>query len=196
MSDKRKKTGILGFVSHIILQDLLESVIRKKMHATFKDVVIEAIVKLFICMFAVYMAIFKPFGEQHSLWFSSLLFIGVLLWSIVEFTSKYYMLPVLIIQKGSVLDGIEEFVEQKYPAVKVGARIYSKVSRFLLGYSRSSSEIILDFIRFLAKDVITFASLFSLYIILVHWVFKPIILEKFAGLTAMQIYLFPIRQFL
>ena len=106
------------------------------------------------------------------------------------------MLPVLIIQKGSVLDGIEEFVEQKYPAVKVGARIYSKVSRFLLGYSRSSSEIILDFIRFLAKDVITFASLFSLYIILVHWVFKPIILEKFAGLTAMQIYLFPIRQFL
>ena len=189
----KKATGILGFA---LFQKWVEGLLRKLLYSLFKNTIIASAIKLFFCVISVYMAIFKPFGDLYSLWVSSLLFIGVLLWSTVRSISKYYMLPVFIIQKGSVLAGIEKFVEKKYPEAEIGARVYSKVSRFLLGQSRSPSEIILDFIRFLAKDVITFASLFSLYIILVHWVFKPIILEKFAGLPTMQIYLFPIRQLL
>lgn len=133
---------------------------------------------------------------------SSLLFIGMMLWSIVEPVLKFYMLPVMIMRKRSLRVGIVEFVKYKNSKVALGSYIYEKTRVWGLRFSsvfqvlRSSDEILWDFIIYLAKNAITFVSIFSLYILLVHWIFKPIILEKFAGLTTMQIYLFPIRQFL
>ena len=200
MSDKREKAkGVSGFVLRLISMDLVEKfvewILRKKMHVTFKRTIIESLVQLFLCLLAVYMAAFKHFGDKPSLWISSILFIGVLLWSVIESISKYYMLPILIIQESSVRAGIVKFVEIKYPEAESYSGVYSKVCSFLMGQSRSSGDIIWDFICSLAKDIITFISIYSLYILSVHWIFKPIILEKFAGLTTMQIYLFPIRQF-
>lgn len=105
-------------------------------------------------------------------------------------------------RKRSLRVGIVEFVKYKNSKVALGSYIYEKTRVWGLRFSsvfqvlRSSDEILWDFIIYLAKNAITFVSIFSLYILLVHWIFKPIILEKFAGLTTMQIYLFPIRQFL
>lgn len=201
MSDKREKAkGVSGFVLRLISMDLVEKfvewILRKKLHVTFKRTIIESLVQLFLCLLAVYMAVFKHIGDKPSLWISSILFIGVLLWSVIESISKYYMLPILIIQERSVRTGIVKFVEIKYPEAESYSGVYSKVCSFLMGQSRSSGDIIWDFICSLTKDIITFISIYSLYILLVHWIFKPIILEKFAGLTTMQIYLFPIKQFL
>lgn len=181
--------------------DVLKPKLRELLYAQFKKSVIDSIVQLVICIFAMYMAIFKPFGELYSLWISSFLFIGMLLWSIVEFIS-YCILPIKIIQKRSIQIGIIEFVKWKFPKVAIGSKVYELARVFGSRYSqqfrnlRPSNEILLDFIIYLAENSVTFVSIFSLYILLVHWIFKPIILEKFAGLTTMQIYLFPIRQFL
>ena len=175
--------------------------LRNLLHAQFKKTIIEAAVKLIFCVIAVYLAVFKPFGEQSSLWISSLLFIGMLLWTIFESVS-YCMLLIMIIQERSVRTGIIEFVKWKFPKVSIGSDIYEIARIFGPRFSsqfqnlRSSNDVIWDFIVYLAKNAITFVSIFSLYILLVHWIFKPIILENFAGLTTMQIYLFPIRQFL
>ncbi len=196
MNGLKQIKGVLAIVLHFALQDAIKQWLTKLLHAMFKDVIIESVIKLFFCMFAVYIAVFKSFGEIRSLWISSILFIGVFLWSIVESVLKYYMLLVLIVKERSLQTGIVKFVEWKFPEAEIGSRLYSKVCFFLLGCSRSSSEIIRDFICSLAKDIIAFVSVYFLYIILVYWIFEPIILEKFAGLTTLQIYLFPIRQFL
>lgn len=191
-------------VSGIVLQaapEALKPRLRELLRSQFKKTIVEAETKLAFCVIAVCMAVFTPFGEQCSLWMSSLLFIGMLLWSIVESVS-YCMLPIKIIQKRSVQIGIIEFVKWRFPQAATGSSVYDVVckigSRFSSRFRnlRPSDEIIWDFVIYLAKDIITFVSAFSLYIILVYWIFKPIILEKFAGVTTLQIYLFPIRQFL
>ena len=212
MGDKvRKLKGKFVSVAQILLDgagyilgvmpDIAKPTLRNLLHAQFKKSIIEAMVKLIFCVIAVCMAIFKPFGEQYSLWISSLLFIGMLLWSIVESVS-YCVLPIKVIQKRSMQIGIIEFVKWKFPKVAIGSDVYEMARvvgpRYspLFRYLRSSNEVIWDFVIYLAKDIVTYVSIFSLYMLLVHWIFKPIILEKFAGLTTLQIYLFPIRQFL
>ena len=201
MSKKKKKFwDCAGAVLHF-LPDLAKPKLHNVLHEQFEDTIIEAAVKLFFCVIAVCVAVYKPFGEQCSLWISSLLFIGMLLWSIIESVS-YCMLPIKIIQERSMRMGIIKFIKWKFRKVAAGSSVYEKACGFGARFSpifrnlRSSNDIIWDFVCFLAKDIVIFVSLFSLYIILVHWIFKPIILEKFAGLTTMQIYLFPIKQFL
>lgn len=190
----------IGSVLHV-LPDVAKPTLCNLLHAQFKKTIVESEVKFIFCVIAVYLAVFKPFGEQSSLWISSLLFIGMLLWTIFESVS-YCMLLIMIVQERSVRSGIIEFVKWKFPKVSIGSDIYEIARIFGPRFSsqfqnlRSSNDVIWDFIVYLAKNAITFVSIFSLYILLVHWVFKPIILENFAGLTIMQIYLFPIRQFL
>ncbi|MBR4348928.1 MAG: hypothetical protein IKP90_08340 [Fibrobacter sp.] len=203
MGRKKKKFWDYAGAALYFLPDVAkQTLLPDWLHDQFKKTVIKSIVKLIICIFAVYVAIFKSIGELYSLWMSSLLFIGMMLWSIVEPVLKFYMLPVMIMRKRSLRVGIVEFVKYKNSKVALGSYIYEKTRVWGLRFSsvfqvlRSSDEILWDFIIYLAKNAITFVSIFSLYILLVHWIFKPIILEKFAGLTTMQIYLFPIRQFL
>ena len=190
----------IGSVLHV-LPDVAKPTLCNLLHAQFKKTIVESVVKFIFCVIAIYLAVFKPFGEQSSLWISSLLFIGMLLWTIFESVS-YCMLLIMIVQERSVRSGIIEFVKWKFPKVSIGSDIYEIARIFGPRFSsqfqnlRSSNDVIWDFIVYLAKNAITFVSIFSLYILLVHWVFKPIILENFAGLTIMQIYLFPIRQFL
>ena len=181
--------------------EALKPKLRELLSSQFKKTIVEAEIKLAFCVIAVCVAVFTPFGERCSLWISSLLFIGMLLWSVVE-SASYCMLPIKIIQKRSMQIGIIEFVKWKFPQADTGSSVYDVVreigSRFSSRFRnlRQSDEIIWDFVIYLAKDIVIFASVFSLYIILVYWILKPIILEKFAGVTTLQIYLFPIRQFL
>lgn len=190
----------IGSVLHV-LPDVAKPTLCNLLHAQFNKTIVESVVKFIFCVIAVYLAVFKPFGEQSSLWISSLLFIGMLLWTIFESVS-YCMLLIMIVQERSVRSGIIEFVKWKFPKVSIGSDIYEIARIFGPRFSsqfqnlRSSNDVIWDFIVYLAKNAITFVSIFSLYILLVHWIFKPIILENFAGMTIMQIYLFPIRQFL
>ena len=192
----------LGKILHFLpsaakpkLRDILHSKIRKK--------IISSAITLFISILAVYLAIFRPFGNHTSLWVSSSLFIGMLFWTLIDiirFVIENFMLPIKIIQEQSLSYGIEEFIKWRWPNSIYAFDGY-KLIRFF-GPKRSSrcknlpsvNSIIEDYIAYLAKDVILFASIFSAYILLVHWIFKPLILEKFAGLTTMQIYLFPITQ--
>ena len=183
------------------LSDYAKPKLLELLLSQFKKTIVKAVVKLIFCVIAVCMAVFTPFGERCSLWLSSLLFIGMLLWSIIESIS-YCMLPIKIMQERSMQIGIIEFVKWKFPKVAIGSKVYELARVYGPRYSAqfrnlpSSNEILWDFIIYLATNSVTFASIFSIYIILVYWIFKPIILVKFAGLTTMQIYLFPIRQFL
>ena len=188
----------------VVLQaapEALKPKLRELLSSQFKKTIVETEIKLAFCVIAVCVAVFTPFGERCSLWISSLLFIGMLLWSVVE-SASYCMLPIKIIQERSMRMGIIEFVKWKFPKVAIGSKVYELARVYGPRYSSQfrnlppSNEILWDFIIYLATNSVTFASIFSLYIILVYWIFKPIILIKFAGLTTMQIYLFPIRQFL
>ncbi len=192
----------LGNLLHFI-PSAAKPKLRDILHSKFKKTLIWSTIKLFISILAVYLAIVKPIGDQASLWISSILFIGMLLWSLIDtiiLLIKNFMLPITIVQEKSLSRGIEEFIKWRWPDSMFAFDGYELIRIF--GPKRSSrcknlpsaNSIIEDYIAYLAKDVILFASIFSAYILLVHWIFKPLILEKFAGLTTMQIYLFPITQ--
>ena len=179
--------------------------VRDILRSKFKKTIVSSAITLVASILAVYLAIFKPFGYHASLWISSILFIGMLFWSLIRtirFLIGNFMLPIMILQERSLFCGIEEFIKWRWPNTTYAFDGYELVRIF--GPKRSSrcknlpsaNSIIEDYIAYLAKDVIMFASIFSTYILLVHWIFKPLILEKFAGLTTIQIYLFPITQFL
>ena len=192
----------LGDVSHAISGPAKPKV-RDYILTKMKNTIVWSAVSLSISFFTIYMAIFRPFGNQASLWISSILFIAMLLWSIITFIrilTEYHMLPIYIIQKRSLSYGLEEFIKKQSKLHKAGFGIY-KLNRIIGPFFSSkcknipsANSVVKDYINYLAKDIIVFASTFTLYVVLIHWIFKPLILEKFAGLTTMQIYLFPITQ--
>ena len=194
----------LGNIMHF-LPGAAKPKVRDILRSKIKKTIVSSAITLIISILAVYLAVFYPFGSYASLWISSILFIGMLFWSLVgtiRFLVENFMLPIMILQELSLSRGIEEFIKWRWPKATYAFGGYELIRIF--GPKRSSrcknlpsaNSIIEDYIAYLAKDVIMFASIFSTYILLVHWIFKPQILEKFAGLTTIQIYLFPITQFL
>lgn len=175
-------------------------VVRVALNSKIKGMVKISTIKLIISILAVYLAVIKPFGDQASLWASSFLFIGVLLWSFIDtiyFIVDFYMLPLLIVQERSIYFGITEFIQEKWPTATgaygvirlLGPKFSSKCKNL-----PSLNEMVKDLVSFFAKEVILLVVFFSLYTYVVYYFFRPLILEKFAGLTTMQIYLFPITQ--
>lgn len=192
----------LGDVSHAISGPAKPKV-RDYILAKIKNTIVWSAVSLPISFFAVYLAIFRPFGDQASLWTSSILFIAMLLWVIIksiQLLIENYMLPINIIQEGSLSYGLEEFTKWRFPKTKfafTGYKLNRIIGPFFSSKCKnipSANSVVRDYINYLAKDIIIFVLTFTLYIVLVHWIFKPLILEKYAGLTTMQIYLFPITQ--
>lgn len=191
-----------GDVSHAISGPAKPKV-RDYILAKMKSTIVWSVISLPISFFAVYLAIFRPFGEQASLWASSILFITMLFWSIItsiQILKKYYMLPIYIIQERSLSHGLEEFIKWQSSLGKFafgGYKLNRIIGPFFSSKCKnipSANAVVKDYINYLAKDIIIFVLTFTLYIVLVHWIFKPLILEKYAGLTTMQIYLFPITQ--
>ena len=194
--------GCLGDASHVIAGPAKPKICDYIL-TEIKSTIIWSTISLPISFFAVYLAIFRPFGEQASLWASSILFIAMLFGSItksIHFLKENYMLPINIIQEGSLSYGLEEFLKRRFTLGKFAFGVY-KFNRIIgpLFSSRcrnipSANSVIRDYINYLAKDIILIVLVFTTYIVLIHWIFKPLILEKYAGMTTMQIYLFPITQ--
>lgn len=196
---------LLGDVSHAISGRPAKQKVRDWILAKIRSTIVWSAISLSISIFAVYLAIFKPFGDQASLWTSSILFIAMLLWVIIksiQLLIENYMLPINIIQEGSLSYGLEEFTKWRLPKTKfafTGYQLNRIIGPFFSSKCKnipSANSVVKDYINYLAKDIIVFVSTFTLYIVLVNWIFTPLILEKFADLTTIQIYLFPITQFL
>jgi len=170
-------------------------VIRSLFHIKLKRALKKSLVQLVLSIIAVCMAVFTPFGGHFSLWISSILFIGTLLWTAIKLfllMPQIYVLIKKIIQKRSISYGIVEFIKWRFSSIIKAYESARKKYKSLRPYD----TIIIDFIGYLTKEAILFVSGFASYILLVYWILKPFILKNFAGLTTIQIYLFPIRQFL
>lgn len=203
---KKKKSSIipkvfdwLGETAHIITgkrKPIVQKVLNSKIKKTAKS----SLIKLIISILAVYLAVIKPIGDQASLWASSLLFISVLLWSFIDtirFIIYFYRLPLLIIEECSLSLGITEFIQKKWPTTTAAYGIFQIFSPMISSKCKnlpSLNEMVKDLVSYFAKEVILLVVFFSLYTYVVYYFFRPLILEKFAGLITMQIYLFPITQ--
>ena len=177
-----------------------KTIVHQFLYSKIKKTAKSSLIKLVISILAVYLAIIKPIDDQTSLWVSSFLFIGILLWSFIDtirFIIFFYRLPLLIIEECSLSSGITEFIQEKWPTAtgtyeifRIFAPKFSPKCKNL----PSLNEMVKDLVSYFAKEVILLVVFFSLYTYVVYYFFKPLILEKFAGLTTMQIYLFPITQ--
>ena len=175
---------------------LFQMWLQSKIKKTLKS----SLIKLIISILAVYLAISVPFVNPISLWVSSFLFIGVLLWSFVDFIYflvEFYKLPIMIVQECSVSNGISEFVKAKWPKITGGYEIFRVVGpifSFKCKGLPSINEMVQDLVTYFAKEAIQLVVFFSTYTSVVYYFLKPLILVKYTGLTTMQIYLFPITQ--
>ena len=162
-----------------------------------------SIIKLVLIFAAVLVAIFSPFGEWWSELMASAIFIGVLFWSLINFIlilKNNYKLPICIIQEMSFTDGILEFVNERWFYAGAGIKLYDSLrtgkGRFLRHFNQlpASEDVVADYLLYIVKDVIIFATFFVIYFLVMTIGFKTLLLQKFTDLSNIELYLFPFEQ--
>lgn len=106
-------------ISHLLDFSLKagKPIFRDELRSRLWKFVIRSIIKLVLIFATVLVAIFSPFGEWWSELTASVVFIGVLVWSLVNFIivlKNNYKLPICSIQEMSFTDGILEFVNERW----------------------------------------------------------------------------------
>lgn len=165
--------------------------------------VIRSIVKLVLIFAAILVVIFSPFGEWWSELTTSAVFIGVLVWSLINFImilKNNYKLPICIIQEMSFTDGILEFVNERWFVAGAGIKLYDSLrtgkGRFLRHFNQlpASEDIVVDYLLYIVKDVIIFAAFFVIYFLVMTIGLKTLLLQKYTDFSNLELYLFPFAQ--
>ena len=192
-------------ISHLLDFSLKagKPIFRDMLRSRFWKSVIRSVVKLLLIFAAILMAIFSPFGEWWSDFTASIVFIGVLVWSLVNFIivlKNNYKLPVCIIQEMSFTDGILEFVNERWLVAGAGIKLYDSLrtgkSRFERHFNQlpASEDVVRDYLLYILKDVMFFAAIFAIYFLVVAIGLKTLLLQKYTDLSNLELYLFPFVQ--
>ncbi len=165
--------------------------------------VIRSVVKLVLIFASILVAIFTPLGEWWSELTTSAVFIGVLVWSLINFImilKNNYKLPICIIQEMSFTDGILEFVNERWFVAGAGIKLYDSLrtgkGRSLRHFNQlpASEDVVVDYLLYIVKDVIIFAAFFVIYFLVMAIGFKTLLLRKYTDLSSFELYLFPFVQ--
>ena len=165
--------------------------------------VIRSIVKLVLIFAAILVVIFSPFGEWWSELTTSAVFIGVLVWSLINFImilKNNYKLPISIIQEMSFTDGILEFVNERWFVAGAGIKLYDSLrtgkGRFLRHFNQlpASEDIVVDYLLYIVNDVIICAAFFVIYFLVMTIGLKTLLLQKYTDFSNLELYLFPFAQ--
>ena len=165
--------------------------------------VIRSVVKLILIFAAILVVIFSPFGEWWSDFTASIVFIGVLVWSLINciiVLKNNYKLPVCIIQEISFADGILEFVNERCLYAGAGIKLYDSLrigrGRFLKHFNQlpASEDVARDYLLYILKDVMFFAAIFAIYFLVMTIGLKTLLLQKYTDLSNLELYLFPFVQ--
>lgn len=114
-------------ISHLLDFSLKagKPIFRDELRSRLWASVIRSVVKLVLIFAAILVVIFSPFGEWWSDFSASIVFIGVLVWSLINciiVLKNNYKLPVCIIQEMSFADGILEFVNERWFVTGAGIK--------------------------------------------------------------------------
>lgn len=165
--------------------------------------VIRSVVKLVLIFAAILVVIFSPFGEWWSDFTASIVFIGVLVWSLINciiVLKNNYKLPVCIIQEMSFADGILEFVNERWFYAGAGIKFYDSLrtgkGRFSHHFNQlpASEDVVRDYLLYIVKDVIFFTTIFAIYFLIMAIGLKTLLLQKYTDLSNLELYLFPFVQ--
>lgn len=178
-----------------IFRDILRSSLWKS--------VIRSIIKLVLIFATILVAIFSPFGEWWSEFTASAVFIGVLVWSLVNciiILKNNYKLPICIIQEMSFIDGILEFVNERWLYAGVGIKLYESLrtgkSRLARHFNRlpALEYVVRDYLLYISKYVMFFAAIFVIYFLVMAIGLKTLLLQKYTDFSNLELYLFPFAQ--
>lgn len=178
-------------------------IFRDELRSQLWKSVSRSIIKLVLIFAAVLVVIFSPFGEWWSELTASAVFIGVLVWSLVNFIivlKNNYKLPICIIQEMSFTDGILEFVNERWFVAGAGIKLYDSLrkgkSRFALHFNQlpASEDVVRDYLLYIFKDVMFFAAIYAIYFLVMAIGLKTLLLQKYTDLSNLELYLFPFAQ--
>ena len=192
-------------ISHLLDFSLKagKPIFRDMLRSRFWKSVIRSVVKLLLIFAAILMAIFSPFGEWWSELTASAVFIGIFVWSLVNFIivlKNNYKLPICIIQEMSFTDGILEFVNERWFVAGAGIKLYDSLrtgkSRLARHFNRlpALEDVVRDYLLYISKDVMFFAVIFVFYFLVMAIGFKTLLLQKYTDLSNLELYLFPFVQ--
>lgn len=171
--------------------------------SSYKSIFLKSTIKYILILLGIVLVIFEPFGFFISHLTTSILFIGVVIWSLISIIKviiNYYKLPVYIISNRSIQIGTWEFIGFKWPKVAIGISGYNFVKHIGSLFSSNFqgmpeiTDIVKDFFRYVLKDFIILSMFFILYFITINILIKPYLLIEFANLKIWEIYLFPFVQ--
>lgn len=192
-------------ISHLLDFSLKagKPIFRDELRSRLWKSVIRSIVKLVLIFAAILVVIFSPFGEWWSELTTSAVFIGVLVWSLINFImilKNNYKLPISIIQEMSFTDGILEFVNERWFYAGAGIKLYDSLrtgkGRFLRHFNQlpASEDVVADYLLYIVKDVIIFTAIFVIYFLVMTIGLKTLLLQKYTDFSNLELYLFPFAQ--
>ena len=186
-----------------IVVDSSKEFLRKKMKEGFKKALWKSTIKYCIIFIGIFVVILEPFKFFFSHLTASGLFLGVLIWSMInafKIIKEYYKLPLFMIKTKSINNGAWQFIKYKWPKVAKGISGYSKIRKVGCSVYKGFEQFpevkstVKEFLQYVLKDIIIFCSFFALYFLSVQFVAKPLLLNNYAGLTTWEVYLFPFVQ--
>lgn len=192
-------------ISHLLDSSLKAGklIFRDELRSRLWESVISSVVRLVLIFAAILVVIFSPFGEWWSDFTASIVFIGVLVWSLINciiVLKNNYKLPICIIQEMSFTDGILEFVNERWFVAGAGIKLYDSLrtgkSRFALHFNQlpASEDVVRDYLLYIFKDVMFFAAIYAIYFVVMAIGLKTLLLQKYTDLSNLELYLFPFVQ--
>lgn len=192
-------------ISHLLDFSLKagKPIFRDELRSRLWKFVIRSIIKLVLIFAAILVVIFSPFGEWWSDFYASIVFIGVLVWSLINFIivlKNNYKLPICSIQEMSFTDGILEFVNERWFVAGAGIKLYDSLrtgkGRFLRHFNQlpASEDVVADYLLYIVKDVIIFTAIFVIYFLVMTIGLKTLLLQKYTDFSNLELYLFPFAQ--
>lgn len=192
-------------ISHLLDFSLKagKPIFRDELRSWLWNSVIRSVVQLVLIFAAILVAIFSPFGEWWSELTASAVFIGIFVWSLVNFIivlKNNYKLPICIIQEMSFTDGILEFVNERWFLAGAGIKLYDSLrtgkSRFAHHFNHlpASEDVVRDYLSYILKDIMFFLAFFAIYFLVMSIGLKTLLLQKYTDLSNFKLYLFPFVQ--
>lgn len=163
-------------------------VIEQKLKAMYRQTIINSAITLGINVAGILVLVFKPFGIQPSRYVAMGIFASAMILSFSRFVlflknNGKTTLDVLkhIYKEKSVYTGIEKYVLTNFPLISLGYAGISIASEYVP--SLKQVPRIGPFVKHLVglfwKRVTLFAGIMAFYTVLVFWVIKPMLMQRF-----------------
>lgn len=183
-----------------VIREPIDAKIKEKineiLNKAMKNALLKTLITLLITAIGLMFVILKPFSETIAFTTASVIFIGLLAYSVyntVSWIIEVWPWLKSVWRERSIKKGIIAEVKTQYHALEVYENILAKGAVFIhaLDEIPDLEQIFDHYVDYFKKKVLIFGIAIAVYCLIVYWILKPFLINQFGGLKTWQLYLYP-----